>query len=258
VNIANLQIGVADRDHSAPKLTSLEENKKLSSALNADAQSKIFLRFEIKDKQTNALVRAHQAFVRFTHVKSGKEIVFLAEATTTNTYNADLDVSTNAKNFRQTSGLYSIDLIVSDPLIENPMIWKLSDIQMNFGEDSTLQSSAASDKQNLYIAKPEIKHLFRQPDPTPPKIVSTIFAGLCLAPFVIMIVMWLNIGFNLSKFSFSVYAIIFQLTLAGIFVLFYCYWTFLNMFQTVRYLAMLGVIAFLSGNKMLKNLALKK
>lgn len=38
----------------------------------------------------------------------------------------------------------------------------------------------------------------------------------------------------------------------------YCYWAHLNMFETLRYLAVLGLIALITGNKLLKGLAATK
>lgn len=40
--------------------------------------------------------------------------------------------------------------------------------------------------------------------------------------------------------------------------LMYVYWTQLNMFQTLKYLAILGGITFLAGNRMLAQKAVKR
>ena len=49
--------------------------------LDADQQSKFYLKFAIKEKTKGSLIEAHQAFVKFTESKSGREIVFLAQST---------------------------------------------------------------------------------------------------------------------------------------------------------------------------------
>jgi len=253
VNVVDAQVGVADRDQSAPKLTKLEENAQLKEKLDADQQSKFYLRFGIKEKSKGSLVEAHQTFVRFSDVKSGREIVFLAQATSGNQYTAEIDFATNAKNFRHRSGVYSVELLVSDSLIENPVAWKIAEIKLQFIEDQS--SAVQTDKASLYAKKPEIKHLFRQPEPTPPAALSNLFTILCLIPAVLLFILWAKIGFNFSRFSFSLSAIAFHLSLAAIFGLFYCYWIKLNMFQTLRYLALLGFVALFSGNSLLKGLA---
>lgn len=38
----------------------------------------------------------------------------------------------------------------------------------------------------------------------------------------------------------------------------YVYWTQLNMFQTLKYLAILGSVTFLAGNRMLAQQAIKR
>jgi oligosaccharyltransferase complex subunit delta (ribophorin II) len=80
-------------------------------------------------------------------------------------------------------------LFVSDPLVENPIKWKLGDIKLQFLEEQTAGSSAALDKAALFTKKPEIKHLFRLPEQTPPVIVSTVFTALCLVPLVLLVVL---------------------------------------------------------------------
>jgi oligosaccharyltransferase complex subunit delta (ribophorin II) len=250
VNLADVQIGVADRDQAAPKLQKVEGNNQLK--LDGDQQSKLFVRFNVKDRVKGTNKEAHQTFVRFTHVKSGREIVFLAQTSSANQYAADVDFLSNSKNFRHQSGAYNIDLIVSDSLFETPVTQRLAEIKLLFTEEQT--TSGLEDKSRLYSALPEIKHTFRLPESTPPVVVSTVFTALCLAPIALLLVLWLAIGFNLSKFSFSLGGLLFHVSLGAIFGLFYCYWTHLNMFQTLRYLLLLGGVALFSGNKLLRNL----
>jgi len=258
-SISDLQIGVADRDQSAPKLTKLEENKSLGSKLEADQQTKLYVKFTVKDKVKSSTLEAQQTFVRFTHVKSGREIVFLAQAASGGLYQADVDFATQAKNFRQLGGLYSLELLVSDALIDNPIRWKLGEVNLQLAVDSASASPSSDElKAALYSAKPEIKHLFRPAEPVPPQIVSLVFSALSAAPLLLLFILWLKIGFNFSRFSFSLWGILFHATLAAIFGLFYCYWVKLNMFQTLQYLAILGLVALITGNKLLRGLAASK
>jgi oligosaccharyltransferase complex subunit delta (ribophorin II) len=253
--IVDLQLGIADRDQSAPKLTKLEENKQLSNKLEADQQSKFYLRFGLKDKSKNSFIEAHQAFVRFQEKKSGREIVFLAQPAN-NQYSAEVDFTTNAKNFRYNSGIYTIELVVADSLIDNPIVWKLADVDVKFIQEGT--KSTGVDKASLYAKRPEIKHTFRAPEPTPSPLVSTVFAALCLAPLGLLFLLWLSIGFNFSRFSFSLSGAVFHLSLAAIFGLYYCYWIKLDMFQTLKYLAIIGAVSLVSGSTLLRNLAANK
>ena len=76
-------------------------------------------------------------------------------------------------------------MVVADSLIENPTTINLADIKLQFNEEA----QGGSEKANLYAKKPEIKHLFRPNEPTPPKVVSTAFAALCILPLVIMVLL---------------------------------------------------------------------
>jgi len=254
VSLVDVQLGVSDREQASPKLTKLEDNGKLK--LEADQLSKFTVKFSVKDKTKGNLMEVHQAFLKFTETKSRREIIFLAQAGLNKQYTAEIDFSANAKNFLHTSGQYTVDLIVSDSLVDNRVLWTMADLKLQFAESD--QPASGVDKTSLYSKRPEIKHLFRQPEPTPSKVVSTVFTVLCALPLVLLVVLWFGIGFNFSKFSFSLSGLVFHLSLAAIFGLFYCYWIKLNMFQTVRYLAILGLVAFLSGNKLLKGLASTK
>lgn len=51
---------------------------------------------------------------------------------------------------------------------------------------------------------------------------------------------------------------LYVLCIVGIFFLYYLYWTQLNMFETVRYLAVLGVPTFLFGNQLLCTIASRR
>ncbi len=68
----------------------LEENTKLKERLDADQQSKLTLKFSVKEKSKGSFMEVHQAFVKFTETKSGREIIFLAQAGLTKQYSAEI------------------------------------------------------------------------------------------------------------------------------------------------------------------------
>uniref|UniRef100_A0A8C2SHS0 Dolichyl-diphosphooligosaccharide--protein glycosyltransferase subunit 2 n=1 Tax=Capra hircus TaxID=9925 RepID=A0A8C2SHS0_CAPHI len=89
------------------------------------------------------------------------------------------------------------------------------------------------------------QHLFREPEKRPPTVVSNTFT-------------WIRIGANVSNFTFAPSTIVFHLGHAAMLGLMYVYWTQLNMFQTLKYLAILGSVTFLAGNRMLAQQAIKR
>lgn len=70
-----------------------------------------------------------------------------------------------------------------------------------------------------------------------------------------MLVLWARLGVNCSNFPVSLASVGFHLGLASIFLLYTYFWLELNMFQTMKYLTVLGVITFLCGNSLLATIA---
>ena len=254
VSVDNVQIGVVDADQSsAPKLTSLTHPNKMKSALEADRHHKVLIKFSLKDKDTGEAFQVHQTFVKLTS-KNGEEIIFLAEADKVGSYKFELDVTEKSKEFGGKSGKYSVELIIGDAVISNPIVWNLGDLSVTFPEET----SAKTAKTTLNAPKPEIRHVFRQPEVRPPGVVSNTFTILCLVPIFVMFALWGKLGVNIGDFPFSLSAIGFHLGLGAIFGLYYYFWVQLNMFTTMKYLLMLGVVTFLCGNSMLVKIAEKR
>merc|ERR1719423_377959 len=127
-------------------------------------------------------VEVHQAFVSLINAQSGAEIVFVAEASGVDPlYSFELDLSAKSKDFSGVSGKYSMRLTVGDATIANPIAWDLADVKLEFPAEQ-----AGSTEQVSQGPKPEIAHMFREPEKRPPAVVSNAFTILCLAaPFAV-------------------------------------------------------------------------
>lgn len=95
---------------------------------------------------------------------------------------------------------------------------------MKFPEYVKPEKSAVD--QISYEKKPEIVHMFRQPEKRPSQLVSNAFTALVLAPLLLLLILWLRIGINFSNFPVSLYALGFHLGLGGIFLFLFIH--FLN------------------------------
>lgn len=255
VSLENVEIGVADTDQSTgPKMTSVSHPEKVKKALTADHHHKVIIKFSVKDKASGEKVKVHQAFIRLGDLEDDSEIIYVAEPDSSNNYKFDLDVSAKAKEFGSKSGKYSVSLIVGDAVVSNPINWNLADISLKFpGADGQAGGALPLNKP-----KPEIRHLFKEPEVRPPQLVSTAFTGLCLVPIGIMIVGWMKLGVDLSNFPLTPMSIGFHLGLASIFGLYLQFWLHLNMFTTIKYLIMVGIVTFLCGNSLLVKIAEKR
>ena len=273
IDIDKVEIGVGDADQStAPKLNPVAHPNKVAKLMTADHHHKVILRFVVKDRANGAKVKVHQAFVKLA--LGDAEIIYVAEPDSSNNYKFDLDVSSKAKEFGSKSGKYSLSLIIGDAVVSNPVNWHIADIDLQFPGAylvffcvcpsiifKIFVSIVAADsgKESLKEApnkpKPEIRHLFKEPEKRPPALVSTAFTGLCLLPFAVMLIAWLRLGVNVSAFSLSLSSLGFHAGMGSIFLLYVYFWLQLDMFTTIKYLLMAGVVTFLCGNSMLVKIA---
>ncbi|PRD36462.1 UNVERIFIED_CONTAM: Dolichyl-diphosphooligosaccharide--protein glycosyltransferase subunit 2 [Trichonephila clavipes] len=253
VAVENAEIGTAFVDQvSSAKSTRITFPKE-SVKFDVDIHQKLFLKFSLKDKNAKSPIIAHQAFVMFANQKTKQEVVFNAESDTSGVYRFDLDVKLKEKDFQFASGTYDVYIIVGDPVLKNPFMWKLGQAALTFSV-----AAATTVHENPYEPKPEIKHMFREKEKRPPSIVSNTFSVLCVAPLLLLFILWLKLGANLSNFPCSIYAAGFHLGLLSIFGLFACFWLHLNMFSTLKYLLGLGLFTYLSGHRLLSKLAADK
>jgi oligosaccharyltransferase complex subunit delta (ribophorin II) len=253
ITVKGAEIGTVELDQtSPPKLTKVDYPGKLAVSLEADHHQKIIIKFTLHDKNAAEAMTAHQTFVCLTNVKNQQEIIFVVESDASNNYRFDMDVNGRAKDFNFQSGKYKLQLIVGDAVISNPFSWTLGELELSFPEG---QVPPTSDKLSAYLIKPEIKHLFREPDKRPSSLVSNAFTALTILPLFLLLILWVKIGINISNFKFNLGTIGFHSGLAAIFALLVCFWLKLNMFSTLKYLLGLGIVTFLSGNSMLSKMA---
>ncbi|XP_043735275.1 dolichyl-diphosphooligosaccharide--protein glycosyltransferase subunit 2-like [Cervus elaphus] len=157
--------------------------------------------------------------------------------------------------FDSASGTYTLYLIIGDATLKNPILWNVADVVIRFPEND-VPSTVLS--KNIFTPKQEIQHLFREPEKRPPTVVSNTFTALILSPLLLLFALWIRIGANVSNFTFAPSTIVFHLGHAAMLGLMYVYLTQLNMFQTLKYLAILGSVTFLAGNRMLAQQAIKR
>lgn len=253
VTVEGGEIGVADRDQlTSGKMTRLVFPAKVTSVLEADHQQKVVLKFALKDNKGQS-VTPHQVFVRFLREEKG-EIVFVVEPDSTNKeYKFDLTLATRAKDFNSQSGTYDMSLIVGDFNIANSFEWTIATVKLSFppgGEVKTKPWATVS-----YEVKPEIKHLFREPEKRPPTFVSDLFSLLVLVPFFLLLGLWLKIGVNVKNLPVTLSALLFHSGLALIFSLFFLFWLKMDMFTTLKCLSGVVIMTFLSGHSLLKTLS---
>uniref|UniRef100_A0A183BVB7 Dolichyl-diphosphooligosaccharide--protein glycosyltransferase subunit 2 n=1 Tax=Globodera pallida TaxID=36090 RepID=A0A183BVB7_GLOPA len=69
---------------------------------------------------------------------------------------------------------------------------------------------------------------------------------------------WFRIGLNCGNIKWSLWALGFHVGLCAIFGLYTGYWLQLNMFQTLKWLAVVGVPTLFCGNRLLHSFSVPK
>lgn len=255
VKLDKIEVSISETDSStASKKVWLDQASKFPEVFQLDHQQKINFRFDLLDDQTGKVMSVHQAFVRFTD-KSGAEIIFIAEQDVAKAYKFEMDVGLRAGDFGGKSGIYAVDLVIGDASLVNSFARNLGEVNLKFSLESKKDSSTSPPARQ---ARPEIHHMFREPEKRPPRFFSDLFTGLCLAPILVLFILWGRLGINVSNFSLSLSALGFHGGLGMIFSLFVCFWLKLDMFQTIKYLLPIAMFTFLCGNKVLRFIASKR
>lgn len=255
VVVESAEISIIERDQNvAVKTVPLQYPTTSQDNLSADQHSKVKMTFQLLNKQNKEKVNVHQTFVRLVSAHK-EEIYFVATPTNIGIYTFELDLADAAKEFfNSQSGTYEMSLIVGGMSVENPFSWDIGSLNLKF--PGTPQDETSEELEYRYKPRPEIQHLFRAPEKRPPTVVSFTFAILVMAPVVLLVPVWLLLGGNILNITVSgPWAIIFHIGLIGIFGLYYLFWVQLNMFQTLKYLIILGGVTFISGNRMLRQIA---
>lgn len=165
-------------------------------------------------------------------------------------YTASFDV----KDHMEFSGTYKVTLVVGDPIMHpGSVTMSLGEVTITGLPESTIKGSWNRKYLQKYDKLPILSHTFKEPEPRPPVTISIIFTGICAVPLLGLIIAWKSLGINVNKIQSSF--IPFHLAIASIFGLYFLYWYKLNMFTTLKYLALLGSVTFILGNKVLSSLA---
>ncbi|KRZ37243.1 Dolichyl-diphosphooligosaccharide--protein glycosyltransferase subunit 2 [Trichinella pseudospiralis] len=250
----NLAIHESERFPLDDKAESMKINGKKLMQLSADDHQKLAVIFVIKDKLTKESILVDQAYLQFEEQNTKTIITVPVANDNANVYKADIDFKQMAKDYEFTSGMYEISLIVGDDVIMNSVIVKLA--LLNLQLPAVVEHAGKSVLESTdYKMKPEIVHSFRPPEKRPPKFISDIFSVAVVIPFFLLLCIWFYLGANIWGIPFSPVVIVFHAGLGGIFWLYYQFWVHLNMFETLKYLGILGTITFLSGISVLRKRA---
>ncbi|CAL2029844.1 unnamed protein product [Caenorhabditis brenneri] len=253
VAVTNFKVGILAKDQvpDGENLKNVVVHSKLPNELKADASQRLYVSFNLVKKSDNAKIKPQQVFLRFV-AQDGEDVVLVVKDDSNGNYVYDTVLRTASKSFRNLSGQFKISLLVGDVTIKNPINWNFADIDASL---PTVYEPTPKSQQVRYEPLNEITHEFRQPEKRPSAVISDLFTVICLSPLVVLIGLWLQIGINFQNAPASPWVPIFHVGLAGIFGLYFLFWVQFNMFETLKYLSVLGFFTFVAGNRVLRALS---
>ncbi|XP_034052475.1 dolichyl-diphosphooligosaccharide--protein glycosyltransferase subunit 2, partial [Gymnodraco acuticeps] len=192
VSVTSMDLSVVDKDQSiGTKTVRVDYPSKAKVSFTADSHQNFAMAFQLVDVNTGVELTPHQTFVRLQNQKTGQEVVFVAEPDSKKLYKFELDMAERKSEFDSMSGTYSLHLIVGDATLENPILWNVADVVLKFLDE---EAPVAIQPKTLYVPKPEIQHLFREPEKKPPTMVSNAFTALILSPLLLLLLLWFKLG----------------------------------------------------------------
>ncbi|KAJ3336073.1 hypothetical protein HDU93_003697 [Gonapodya sp. JEL0774] len=234
--------------------------------LTADGSSVLKLRFSSGDASLpdKPLLNVHQAFVVFKDAKGQENEVVIAASRgdSEGKYVLDLDFSSDKvrQQFHHLSSTYSFSILLGSFTARKGYSWTAGSIDLTLpeGGNSKPKVQPGQPDPEDYMIKPEIQHVFRQPEKVPPVIVSVLaMLAVVIVPWAFLLWAWtsLPISFNVPPaLAFPTHAF-FVGTLGLFYVLLWAYWTVLNLFQLLAYLAVLGPVTAVAGRLALAEIA---
>jgi len=251
--VQNVRVGLGSKDKSVDTIWHDEKMPDDSQAVGRNGRVKIefSVNEKLADEKFGDPMTVHQAFIRCLSYINYEAVTFIAEAKD-GKYSAQFDISDHFEH----GGLHHMQIIVGDALIFPGKL----EHHVGFLTVNGIPEPEKGVFQTKYLKRynepKPIKHTFKEPEPRPPMMISVIFTGACAIPLFGLLVAWSRLGVNVNKMESSF--MLFHGAIASVFGLYFMYWLKLNMFDTLKYLAVLGSATFILGNRVLSKLATKE
>ncbi|KAL9007522.1 MAG: hypothetical protein Q9173_007231 [Seirophora scorigena] len=198
--------------------------------------------------------RPHQAFLLLREPKSGLDTSFPLSVKESGKGKLELSHKDLPTQFLTEPRTLSASLIIASFGSSTPYRSPAFDLKIELDPSAP---PPLVEKPLRYGKLPEIHHTFKADPKSPPKIITVIFTAAVLAALPSLFFGWLSLGANLNHTSKAFgssplsHGAFFCSILAmeGIFFMYYTSW---NLFQTLPAAAIVGLVAFLSGSRALR------
>ncbi|CAM6034903.1 unnamed protein product [Sphagnum compactum] len=260
ITVSNVQLAVLDSDSGIPDFSAvLDFEKQEKTLLSANHLQKLRLSFELTSPSGSSF-KPQQVFLKLVH-ETHVEHLYLVKSSGKG-FELTLDFLGLVEKLQYLSGTYSVVLIVGDETMENSFVWTLASLDLDLPEapeGTALPPTVPVEVNARFAPKPEIAHIFRQPEKRPPILLSNVFLGLTLLPLIGFFVGLRYLGANIKLFPttglLGVAAFSFHGAIASILLLYFLFWLKLDLFTTLKVLGFLVLLTLLPGHSILSYLA---
>ncbi|KAI9032164.1 Oligosaccharyltransferase subunit Ribophorin II-domain-containing protein [Hyaloraphidium curvatum] len=272
IAIKEIRARVAGADGSMGEVQKLTYPNKFPQPLEVSYPGALKLAFKVYDGklEDKPPLAVNQAVLVLTNRETKEDSSFIAEASKVGTYGLDVDLNSAAvlESLRYRPGTYEMSLVLGSFSTTHALKYDVGALKIILplpNEPGYVApakegpaGAGAQDPVN-YAVKPEITHVFRPGPKQAPVVVSGFFTLLVLSPWLLLLAGWQQLGFSpLSGSSASTSQGPFVIAIAALPVLMYLYWTRLNLFQLLGYMAGWGCFTFITGRRALREHAAQR
>ncbi|KAH8101107.1 Oligosaccharyltransferase subunit Ribophorin II-domain-containing protein [Cristinia sonorae] len=237
---------------SSPDATQLRSEPlsttKKPSPLVLGAKDVLKLTFQVVEEEGKG-VQPHQTFLRFYDEVSGEEGIQPVRVTTGGKAKFELNMAKPPASLPPTTSTdpLKVTLIIGS-FTHDPFKVDLFDLFLPASQPAPQHPDEPS-----FHSLPEIHHTFRADPKLPPKFISAAFAGLVLAPWVVLLGLWGAIRPTVPHL-FSPNILPFLATLSAFEGLLFWYWVDLKLGQVLLYGGILTVPTLVAGKQALSTM----
>jgi oligosaccharyltransferase complex subunit delta (ribophorin II) len=203
------------------------------------------LSFQVVEEEGEKGVQPHQTFLRFYDETSGEEGIQPIRVTAGGKAKFDLNMARPPLSLPPTSTTPLKVTLILGSFVHSPAKIELFDLYLPPSQATPQHPEEAS-----FHVLPTIKHTFRPEQKLPPKIISAVFTGIVVSPWVLLLTLWIAISPS-TPHLFSLRILPFTTLLAAFELLLVWYWVELKLGEVLLYGAILSVPTILAGKQAL-------
>ena len=258
VKIDSIDFEIIDKikDQNNQHLPVLTNPGKYTQSLKANQDCSLIARVKVSFPKSKKPTLMEQVFLRLTNVELNKSY---------NAYSSKFDLENNEYfigfelddpvNMESYNGVYELSIVMSDPIIKSVLKWDFGKISISFTKPTDPLEQINSLKNKL---QPKMEPTFT-PEPKREKnlLVATVFSFIILFLTLLLIIVLVKSGSNISNFPKGTFAFLMNNLFVGVLLVvayvLYLFWTKYNILQTMFFFVIMFLPASFIVYKALKN-----